>query len=46
LGVADRQTFLIGPDGTVVQHWKRVNPMTHATEVLRELETRTKNAVA
>jgi thioredoxin-dependent peroxiredoxin len=40
LGVADRQTFLIDPDGTVAQHWKRVNPMTHAVEVQRELEGR------
>jgi thioredoxin-dependent peroxiredoxin len=38
LGVADRQTFLIDPEGKVAQHWKRVNPMTHAVEVKRELE--------
>ena len=37
-GVADRQTFLIDPHGVIVQHWRRVNPMTHAVEVKRELK--------
>ena len=40
LGVADRQTFLIDPEGRLAHHWKRVNPMTHAVEVRRELEAR------
>jgi thioredoxin-dependent peroxiredoxin len=38
MGVADRQTFLINPEGKIARHWKRVNPMTHAVEVKRELE--------
>ena len=46
LGVADRQTFLIDPEGNVAQHWKRVNPMTHAVEVQRELEGQIKAAWA
>jgi thioredoxin-dependent peroxiredoxin len=46
LGVADRQTFLIDPEGKVAQHWKRVNPMTHAVEVQRELEGQIKAARA
>lgn len=37
LGVAARQTFLIDPQGTLVHHWKTVNPATHAAEVLRVL---------
>ena len=37
-GFADRQTFLIDQDGKIAHHWKFVNPMNHATEVLQELE--------
>lgn len=37
-GVADRQTFLIDPDGRLAFHWRRVNPYTHAVEVRQELE--------
>lgn len=37
LGVAARQTFLIDPQGTLVHHWKTVNPASHAAEVLRVL---------
>ncbi len=39
-GVADRQTFLIDPQGKLAFHWRRVNPYTHATEVKQELEKR------
>jgi thioredoxin-dependent peroxiredoxin len=46
LGVADRQTFLINPEGQIAQHWKCVNPMTHAVEVQRELEDQIKTARA
>jgi thioredoxin-dependent peroxiredoxin len=42
LGLADRQTFLIDPDGKLAHHWKRVNPMMHAVEVTQELEARVK----
>lgn len=31
---ARRETFLIGPDGHVVQHWMEVDPDTHAAAVL------------
>ena len=38
LGNADRQTFLIDPNGNLAHHWKFVNPLSHATEVLQTLE--------
>ncbi len=38
MGNADRQTFLIDPEGKLAHHWKFVNPFSHATEVLQELE--------
>jgi len=37
-GVADRQTFLIDPQGKVAFHWKKVNPMNPAKDVLDKLE--------
>ena len=37
-GVADRQTFLIDPDGKLAFHWRRVNLYMHAVEVKQELE--------
>lgn len=40
LGLASRQTFLIDPAGQLAFHWKRVNPLGHAAEVLRTLEQR------
>ena len=43
LGVAARQTFLIDPQGTLVHHWKTVNPASHATEVLRVLHEKQKS---
>jgi thioredoxin-dependent peroxiredoxin len=44
LGVSARESFLIAPDGMLAHHWKMVNPMTHALEVLRELESKQKVA--
>ncbi|CAM3203650.1 peroxiredoxin [Deinococcus deserti] len=41
LGIASRETFLIGPEGELACHWRTVNPATHAGEVLSELERRT-----
>jgi thioredoxin-dependent peroxiredoxin len=38
VGIADRQTFLIDPNGNLAHHWKFVNPLSHATEVLQVLE--------
>lgn len=37
LGAAARETFLIDPEGKLAHHWRRVNPPTHAADVLREL---------
>jgi peroxiredoxin Q/BCP len=36
--VAKRQTFIIGPDGTIVKHYNVVNPDDHAAEVLADLK--------
>ena len=35
--VAKRQTFIIGPDGTVAKHYENVDPDTHSTQVLADL---------
>ncbi|WP_027480430.1 peroxiredoxin [Deinococcus pimensis] len=40
LGVADRQTFLIDPQGRVARHWRRVNITRHAADVLADLRER------
>ena len=37
-GQADRQTFLINPEGKIAWHWRFVNPFTHASEVLEQLQ--------
>ena len=42
LGAADRQTFLIDPQGKLAQRWKVGNIMTHAVEVKQALEARVK----
>ncbi|UBV41665.1 peroxiredoxin [Deinococcus taeanensis] len=34
---ARRETFLIGPDDVIVQHWQNVNPETDASTVLEEV---------
>lgn len=36
--VAKRQTFLIGPDGTIVRHYEEVDPNTHTGIVLADLQ--------
>jgi thioredoxin-dependent peroxiredoxin len=43
IGIAARQSFLIDPQGILAQHWKMVNPMTHALEVKQELEAKQKS---
>lgn len=34
-GMASRQSFLIDPKGLLAYHWKKVNPIDHAHEVLQ-----------
>jgi len=36
--VAKRQTFLIGPDGTIAKHYEKVKPDEHSTQVLADLK--------
>jgi len=36
--LASRQTFLIGPDGTIVKHWAKVDPKGHSDMVLAEIK--------
>lgn len=36
-GGARRISYLIGPDGTVRHVWPKVDPSTHATEVLERI---------
>lgn len=37
LKFATRQSFIIGPDGRVARHYKRVRPKSHSDEILRDL---------
>jgi peroxiredoxin Q/BCP len=34
---AKRQSFLIGPDGTIARHYEKVDPETHSGEILDDL---------
>ncbi len=36
--IAKRQSFIIGPDGTVIKHYGDVDPETHTQQVLKDLE--------
>ncbi|WP_213805510.1 peroxiredoxin [Granulicella sp. dw_53] len=36
--MASRQTYLISPNGKVVKYWPKVDPNTHSTEVIAEIE--------
>lgn len=36
--IANRESFLINPEGKVVRHYARVDPETHTQEVLADLE--------
>jgi peroxiredoxin Q/BCP len=36
--IANRESFLINPDGVVVKHYAEVDPETHTQEVLGDLE--------
>jgi peroxiredoxin Q/BCP len=35
--VAKRQTFIIGPDGTIAKHYEKVDPAEHSAQVLADL---------
>jgi peroxiredoxin Q/BCP len=35
--VAKRQTFIIGPDGTIARHYEKVEPAAHSEQVLAAL---------
>jgi len=37
--VAKRQTFIIGPDGTVAKHYEKVDPSEHSAQVLADLKS-------
>lgn len=41
--MAQRNTFLISPEGKIVKVWTRVNPSRHSTEVLETLNDPTKS---
>ena len=36
--VAKRQTFIIGPDGTIAKHYEKVSPKEHSAQVLADLK--------
>lgn len=36
--VAKRQTFIIGPDGTIAMHYEKVKPAEHSAQVLAALK--------
>ena len=36
--VAKRQTFVIGPNGTIAKHYAKVNPAEHSEQVLADLK--------
>ncbi len=44
LNLAQRQTFLIDPQGRLAWHWKVGNPGTHAGEVLAKLTDLSQNS--
>ena len=36
-GYAKRISYLVGPDGKVIKAYAKVNPATHAAEVLQDV---------
>ena len=36
--VAKRQTFIVGPDGTIAKHYEKVKPADHSKQVLADLK--------
>ena len=42
--VAKRQTFIIDPNGNVVQHYEKVKPAEHSAQVIADLQVLVKSA--
>ena len=40
--IAKRQSFLINPEGSIVKHYKKVNPNIHTNEVIVDLKRLTR----
>ena len=40
--IAKRQSFLINPEGSIVKHYKKVDPNTHTNEVIVDLKRLTR----
>ncbi|MEE8464135.1 MAG: peroxiredoxin [Gammaproteobacteria bacterium] len=38
VGIAQRQTFLIDPDGLLAKHYQKVDPDVHSAQVMTDLE--------
>jgi peroxiredoxin Q/BCP len=36
--IAKRQSFVINPEGTIVKHYKKVDPETHTEQVISDLK--------
>ena len=36
--IASRQSFIIGPDGKIAKHYRKVDPDTHTMEVLADIK--------
>ena len=43
--LAQRDTFLIDPQGRIAKHWVKVDPAGHSEMVLKELQARQARAV-
>jgi peroxiredoxin Q/BCP len=41
IAVAKRQTFIIGPDGTIAKHYEAVKPAEHSAQVIADLKALT-----
>ncbi len=42
MAIAKRQSFLINPEGSIVKHYKKVDPDTHTKEVIGDLKKLTR----
>lgn len=38
LGLSHRESFLISPEGKIIKHYPKVDPSSHAKEVIEEIE--------